>query len=172
MAGASSIEIDYHHATRKNSSQLDSGSSSSELSLAVAEVSERLSRTCALSPPSTVPPPPEKATHATSEERVIARIQTVRKYSTTDTRRPSITAKVPSASPDDLVSEDHSLRMYRKSCSTAVRKKSSAAAAPVINIDEPQEQSQQNQESSADVACAWEEPQAPKVNEICPWEDE
>ncbi|XP_047115319.1 regulator of G-protein signaling 11, partial [Schistocerca piceifrons] len=56
-----------------------SASSSSELSL----------HRVGVGPPPTQPPP-EKATRATSEERVVARIQTVRKYSAADARRPSV----------------------------------------------------------------------------------
>ncbi|KAK6638004.1 hypothetical protein RUM44_008428 [Polyplax serrata] len=41
--------------SRKNSSQLDSGSSSSELSLAIVEVSERLRRTCGITQQSSFP---------------------------------------------------------------------------------------------------------------------
>lgn len=42
-------------ASRKNSSQLDSGSSSSELSLAIVEVSERLRRSCGIIQQSSLP---------------------------------------------------------------------------------------------------------------------
>lgn len=101
--------------SRKNSAQLDSGSSSSDVSLAITEVSERLRKTCGLQHG----PEPEKNVRAPSEERVIARIQTtVRKYSTasivglglSESRRSSVTTK-PSGSTRPSVSsaEDFAL---------------------------------------------------------------
>ena len=107
--------------SRKNSTQLDSGSSSSDISVAIAEVSERLKKTCGIQQSSPVGAPlvePEKNVRVLSEERVIARIQTVRKYSTasiiglgsSESRRSSVTTK-PSGStrPSVSSSEDFAL---------------------------------------------------------------
>lgn len=107
--------------SRKNSMQIDSGSSSSDISVAVTEVSDRLKKFCGLQQQSSVGASgvdSEKNVRMSSEERVIARIQTVRKYSTasivglgsSESRRSSITTK-PSGStrPSVSSSEDFAL---------------------------------------------------------------
>jgi regulator of G-protein signaling len=109
--------------SRKNSMQIDSGSSSSDISVAVTEVSDRLNKSCSLQQQSSVGASgveSEKNVRMSSEERVIARIQTVRKYSTasivglgsSESRRSSITTK-PSGStrPSVSSSEDFALGM-------------------------------------------------------------
>ncbi|PSN41096.1 hypothetical protein C0J52_21836 [Blattella germanica] len=107
--------------SRKNSTQMDSGSSSSDISVAITEVSERLKKSCGLQQHSPVGAPtaePEKNVRVSSEERVIARIQTVRKYSTasiiglgsSESRRSSVTTKPPgSTRPSVSSSEDFAL---------------------------------------------------------------
>ncbi|GLH02798.1 Regulator of G-protein signaling loco [Gryllus bimaculatus] len=95
-------------SSRKNSSQMDSGSSSSDVSIAL-EVSEKLRKSCSIQQPtpssSSATNPPtdvEKIINtAPPEEKVIARIQNVRKYSTTsigrplaESRRSSVTTKI------------------------------------------------------------------------------
>lgn len=107
--------------SRKNSMQVDSGSSSSDISVAITEVSDRLKKSCGLQQQSSVGASgvePEKNVRMSSEERVIARIQTVRKYSTasiiglgsSESHRSSITTK-PSGStrPSVSSSEDFAL---------------------------------------------------------------
>lgn len=101
--------------------QIDSGSSSSDISVAITEVSDRLKKSCGLQQQSSVGASgveSEKNVRMSSEERVIARIQTVRKYSTasiiglgsSESRRSSITTK-PSGStrPSASSSEDFAL---------------------------------------------------------------
>lgn len=107
--------------SRKNSMQIDSGSSSSDISVAVTEVSDRLKKSCGLEHPCPVGASavePEKNVRMSSEERVIARIQTVRKYSTasiiglglSESRRSSVTTKLPgSTRPSVSSSEDFAL---------------------------------------------------------------
>jgi hypothetical protein len=71
--------------SRKNSMQIDSGSSSSDISVAVTEVSDRLKKSCGLEQPCSVGASAvelEKKVRMSSEERIIAKMQTVRKYST------------------------------------------------------------------------------------------
>jgi hypothetical protein len=91
-------------SSRKNSVQIDSGSSSSDISVAITEVSHRLKKSCGLEQPCPVcasAVEPEKNVRVSSEERIIARIQTVRKYSTasiiglglSESRRSSVTTK-------------------------------------------------------------------------------
>ncbi|XP_023714434.1 uncharacterized protein LOC111868217 isoform X2 [Cryptotermes secundus] len=115
------LSLSEPRTSRKNSMQIDSGSSSSDISVAVTEVSDRLKKSCGLGQPcpfgaSAVEP--EKNVRMSSEERVIARIQTVRKYSTasiiglglSESRRSSVTTKLPgSTRPSVSSSEDFAL---------------------------------------------------------------
>jgi hypothetical protein len=117
--------------------QMDSGSSSSDISVAITEVSDRLKKFCGLEQPCPVGASavePEKNVRMSSEERVITRIQTVRKYSTasiiglglSESRRSSVTTK-PSGStrPSVSSSEDFALgtpaqRSFDSPAATAV----------------------------------------------------
>lgn len=135
--------------SRKNSMQVDSGSSSSDISVAMMEVSDRLKKSCGLQQSSLVGAStvePEKNTRMSSEERVIARIQTVRKYSTasviglgsSESRRSSVTTK-PSGNtrPSVSSSEDFSL-------GTAAQRSFDSSAAVIVC---PEKQDRTNKSS-------------------------
>ncbi|XP_069697878.1 regulator of G-protein signaling 9 isoform X2 [Periplaneta americana] len=138
MPSSQPLSLPEPRPSRKNSMQLDSGSSSSDVSVAITEVSDRLRKSCALqqhSPVGAPIPEPEKNVRVPSEERVIARIQTtVRKYSTasivglgsSESRRSSVTTKPPgSTRPSVSSSEDFALgtpaqRSFDSSSTTTV----------------------------------------------------
>ncbi|KDR13220.1 regulator of G-protein signaling 9 isoform X2 [Zootermopsis nevadensis] len=124
-------------SSRKNSMQVDSGSSSSDISVPMVEVSDRLKKSCGLQQPSLVGASTvesDKNSRVSCEERVIARIQTVRKYSTasiiglgsSESRRSSVTTK-PSGStrPSVSSSEDFAL-------GTAVQRSFDSSAAMIV----------------------------------------
>lgn len=138
--------------SRKNSMQVDSGSSSSDISVAMTEVSDRLKKSCGLQQPSLVGASTvelEKNARMSSEERVIARIQTVRKYSTasiiglgsSESRRSSVTTK-PSGStrPSVSSSEDFAL-------GTAAQRSFDSSATMIVC---PEKQDRTNKSSSDD----------------------
>nr|CAD7429670.1 unnamed protein product [Timema monikensis] len=165
-------------SSRKNSSQMDSGGSSSDVSVAVVDVSERLRKCCVVEAP--------------LEERVVARIQTVRKYSTVsfgrvaDSRRSSVTNRpsvssiedvMPQGAPEDTTKRTNklSINVSRDPCQPPKKsgRKWSLAPTSCINavpllevrdVTEPQA-------GPSDITTA-RPPQRQRSNDVCPWEDE
>ncbi|XP_067013366.2 regulator of G-protein signaling 7 isoform X2 [Anabrus simplex] len=152
--------------SRKNSTQMESGSSSSDVSMATVEVSEQLRKACCIQAAPTIP---------VAEERVIARIQNVRKYSTTsigrpvvtDSRRSSVTTKLLESGGEDK-REEPCARTYKKSCTG--RKRSSAT--PLISVSSVGDKSSETEAPVASTSSSSWQASGHKSNEICPWEDE
>lgn len=179
-----------HPSSRKNSTQFDSGSSSSEISLAVAaEVSERLKKNCSV------------------QERL------GRRASSCTTKihegpRPSVSSmedfppqlSTPHRSFDSISCEGANLpvevpdRIRKKSVSGPPGRKQSTTMAPVISVssvaettegEEPATEDTLAENTSTEITLqenkasepptsetVLEEPASGKANDICPWEDE
>ncbi|KAJ9599500.1 hypothetical protein L9F63_010032, partial [Diploptera punctata] len=129
--------------SRKNSTQMDSGSSSSDISVAITEVSERLKKSCG---PQQSAPEPEKNVRISSEERSSESRRSSVTTKPSGSTRPSVSSSEDFAlgtpaqrsfdsstavnvCPGSKSGDDPCLRTYKKS-----RKRSSVSVAPLISV--------------------------------------
>lgn len=114
-------------ASRKNSSQLDSGSSSSELSLAIVEVSERLRKSCGIVQQSSLP--------GTEETKK-------RKLSTTsvdknESRRSSIAALKTGSDGNNVISSEDSCTCLEPKSKTPESTRPSVSSTEDVSVIPP-----------------------------------
>lgn len=172
-----------HPSSRKNSTQFDSGSSSSEISLAVVtEVSEKLKKSCGLqdrfgrrSSSCAVKTPDTRPSVSSTEDFPAA----------TSTPHLSFDSTSCTDKEKESVQEEPANRLRKKSTSGPPGRKQSTTIAPVISVSsvsenavccvEEGEEDKEEKEGKEDKPPEdWSEGEdkTTKSNEICPWEDE
>lgn len=179
-----------HPSSRKNSTQFDSGSSSSEISLAVAaEISERLKKNCSVQ---------ERFGRRASS--CTTKIHEGPRPSVSSMEEFALPHSTPHRSFDSISYEGTNLpvevpdRIRKKSVSGPPGRKQSVTMAPVISVSSvaetlegedtvvedtpvenfPMETALEENKSTniPSSETALEEPESGKGNDICPWEDE
>lgn len=178
VAGASTSEDvcpwESEQRSRKNSTQFDSGSSSSDISVAVAEVSDRLKRSGGLTQQNTLDggKSSRKLSAATCVEPRRASVSV-------PISLPEVAASSVSSDADKTFKKSHSLT---KACSVAGANPPIISVSSVADVENPDEETvpvivpmaplaEPDSESPASEMPP-ELSEEAKSNDVCPWEDE